>query len=109
MTRNFQPAISNIDDVHRTQAQQDCATIGDSFANEAVENQRPVSNKNNGWGFPNPVQEDALVFTVLDDLRLYGSQALDIHYAEQQYDPYSLYKKSLFGKSDNNSSDESAA
>lgn len=36
-----------------------------------------------------------LVFSVMDDLKLYGAEALEKEFSERQYDPYTLYKQKL--------------
>ena len=40
-------------------------------------------------------EPDVVVFSVLDDMRLYGMDALEGEYSARQYDPYTLYKQRL--------------
>lgn len=57
-----------------------------------IDNQRQLAKASRqGNGAPNVVQ----VFSVFDDVKLHGTEALDKEFHTRQYDPYELYKQKL--------------
>lgn len=65
--------------------------VGDYVESQFVKNQS--GQRSNGAA--SVVVHGLLVFSVMDDLKLYGRTAIELEFETRQLDPYSWYKQQL--------------
>lgn len=70
--------------------------VKSKLVRDYVDSQRVKHDRNQRYSASSSVVEDGLVvFSVLDDQKLYGSSAIELEFQTRQLDPYSWYKQQL--------------